>query len=269
MTDVLITEPLLRRRLRHAQPKGVLLLNDNPWLLVQNIRGVIFPWSLGYKIWWALTAAGAIWTVFWEPFQIAFLQTQQGTMVELVMTILYSVDILLNFRLAFYRNALIVFELEEIATNYRKRMLWIDLLGVIPFQAITLLIIQNPNDSVLLYLSLLRLAKLARAHRLKPLSDRLQYSARVSLLAFTLLRNLAAVLVVTHAAACSMYFLARLHQFDDHTWLGPAVQNMTVLQCYVTSLYWSVVTFCTVGYGDFSPVNVSEQICGVFFMLVR
>jgi CRP-like cAMP-binding protein len=44
---------------------------------------------------------------------------------------------------------------------------------------------------------------------------------------------------------------------------------MTGLERYVITLYWSIVTFCTVGYGDFSPVNTSEQILGSVFMLVN
>lgn len=74
---------------------------------------------------------------------------------------------------------------------------------------------------------------------MKPLSDLLQYDARVSLFWFTLIRNFILVLVLTHVEACFMYFLARLHDFGDDTWLGPLVEeNTTVYSRYIVSLYW-------------------------------
>ena len=66
-----------------------------------------------------------------------------------------------------------------------------------------------------------------------------------------------------------MYFLARLRDFDETTWLGPIVENMSGFDRYVTSLYWSIVTFATVGYGDFSPSNADEKLLGSIFMLLN
>jgi hypothetical protein len=36
---------------------------------------------------------------------------------------------------------------------------------------------------------------------------------------------------------------------------------------YVTSIYWSITTLTTVGYGDLHPVNTREMIFDIFFML--
>jgi hypothetical protein len=66
-----------------------------------------------------------------------------------------------------------------------------------------------------------------------------------------------------------MFFLARLNDFDENTWLGPLVFEMNGVERYVVSLYWSVVTFATVGYGDFSPVSSAERIWGCIFMFLN
>jgi len=71
---------------------------------------------------------------------------------------------------------------------------------------------------------------------MKRLSEILQYNARVSLLTFMLLRNFALVLSCTHVEACCMYFLARIDNFGEDTWLGPKVESMTGIDRYVTSL---------------------------------
>jgi hypothetical protein len=36
---------------------------------------------------------------------------------------------------------------------------------------------------------------------------------------------------------------------------------------YVTSIYWSITTLTTVGYGDLHPVNTREMIFDIFYML--
>jgi hypothetical protein len=49
-----------------------------------------------------------------------------------------------------------------------------------------------------------------------------------------------------------MYFLARLKDLSEDTWLGPLTAEGGE-ELYLTSLYLSVVTFCTVG--KFSGYN--------------
>ena len=226
----------------------------------------------------------AILTVIWEPYQVAFLSEQVGnwndaaTLLEYALTSIFVLDILVNFNLAFYENEVLVTERSHISKSYiLDGMFWVDLVGVLPFQAMALGVLGEtgmvtaPDDSnnVALVCSLLCLLRLVRAHRVGAFSDRLQYNARISLLWFTLIRNFAVLLTVTHISACIMYFLARLHGFGDDTWLGPHVYDLNGFERYVTALYWSVTSFTTVGYGDFSPVNAEEQIFGCIVMLLN
>jgi hypothetical protein len=57
-----------------------------------------------------------------------------------------------------------------------------------------------------------------------------------------------AVLFVTNFAACTFYWLARLEEFGENTWLGPMVADLSGIERYIISLYWSVVTFSTVSF---------------------
>jgi CRP-like cAMP-binding protein len=86
----------------------------------------------------------------------------------------------------------------------------------------------------------------------------------------TLFRNFGVALVWTHFAACFFYFIARQYDFaPDNTWIGSLVEDLNGSERYLTSLYWAVITFTTVGYGDFSPVNSAEQIWGMVYMLLN
>ena len=260
--------------LLRCRPSGVMIgegasVTDRKMIEKAEIRGVFFPWMNWYKIWWTTTVIGAIGTLFFGPFQIAF-QKEPGTFneiadwFELGLTSIFILDIFVHFNLAYYRNELIIFERRTIVTEYIHGLFLVDFVGVFPFETAGLWIsghLGETGRNALLF-SLLRMLRFLRLHRLRKLSTFLQYDARVSLLWFTLTRNFAAVLALTHMEACLMYFLARLRDFDEETWLGPLVTDMTGFDRYVTSLYWSIVTFCTVGYGDFSPSNSIEQIWG-------
>lgn len=217
------TQPLLRRHRRSsshalellkARPVGVIgegtTFSDEKLMEKAEIRGVCFPWMLSYKIWWGITAAGAIATIFFGPFQIAF-QKEPGSFnsisdaIELLLTTIFAFDIFVNFNLVFYKNERIVFERKEIATTYLKKMFWVDLIGVFPFEYVALWAtghLDDDKDSIILGFSVLRILKFVRLHRMKKLSDVLQYDARISLLWFTMLRNFAAVLACTHIEAC-------------------------------------------------------------------
>jgi CRP-like cAMP-binding protein len=281
------TEPLLKwnehaskhaLELLRSRPVGVIgegtTFSDEKLFEKADIRGVFFPWTLSYRIWWAITALGAIATVFFAPFQIAF-QKESGYFnffsdaIEVTLTSIFVFDILVNFNLVFYKNERIIFERKEIVTTYLQRMFWIDLIGVFPFETVALWASGHlgEDDSTALEFSMLRILGFVRLHRMKKLSDVLQYDARVSLLWFTLLRNFGAVLACTHIEACSMYYLARLHDFGEDTWLGPKVADMTGFDRYVASLYFSITTFATVGYGDWSMSNSRERLMGSVFML--
>lgn len=71
-----------------------------------------------------------------------------------------------------------------------------------------------------------------------------------------------------HFAACIFYFLA-LDRDPSSTWLSLVSDDAqsSVWKRYVTSMYWSIVTLSTVGYGDLHPVSTKEMVFDVFYML--
>jgi len=71
-----------------------------------------------------------------------------------------------------------------------------------------------------------------------------------------------------HFAACFFYFLA-LNRNPKSTWLSlvSGDTQKTTYSRYVTSMYWSIVTLTTVGYGDLHPVNTKEMVFDIFYML--
>mmetsp|Transcript_105686 Transcript_105686/g.305801 ORF Transcript_105686/g.305801 Transcript_105686/m.305801 type:complete len:295 (-) Transcript_105686:17-901(-) len=239
----------------------------------ENSGCIVWPWSKNYKIWWGVTVFCAVLTVFTETYAVAFspvgtyLSGDALSVIEYVLVAVFFIDILVSFHLVYYdENDHLVTDRSGIAVHYARGMFWLDLAGIFPFYLVALSIAGDVGDEsdIAAYLSLLRLIKLVRLHRMKQLFDHLQYNPHVSLLMLTLLRNFGFAILWSHFAACIFYFIAKKYDFDpDTTWIGGSIDGLNPFERYVTSLYWSVVTFTTVGYGDYSPVNPAEQIWGM------
>ena len=49
--------------------------------------------------------------------------------------------------------------------------------------------------------------------------------------------------------------------------MGADFKEQSLWSRYVISMYWSITTLTTVGYGDLHPVNSREMIFDIFYML--
>lgn len=77
-------------------------------------------------------------------------------------------------------------------------------------------------------------------------------------------------LFAVHCAACFYYLIAARNSDPTKTWIGASIDdflNQSLWVRYVTSIYWSITTLTTVGYGDLHPVNSKEMIFDIFYML--
>ncbi|KAL3816991.1 LOW QUALITY PROTEIN: hypothetical protein ACHAXA_010111 [Cyclostephanos tholiformis] len=242
---------------------------------------VIFPWTTGYKSWWAFIVIASAFTAFLETFQIAFSSgwspTSGSAILDYIMISVFSIDMIVNFNLAYYdNNSKLVYDRRDISRNYMKFWFWIDLVSVFPFYIVALAIAGKMGaESTMSYqdplnlLRLFKLARLVRLHRVFSFFSIVKYSRKISFVAYTLMRNFSVAVFWCHLWACIMFFIARQYNFDpDNTWIGSVNSDMSEFERYILSLYWSVVTFSTTGYGDWSPVNSIEQIiCIIYLML--
>lgn len=240
------------------RPSGVIgeenVVTDRDMVKQANLKNIFFPFSFYYKVWWAITVIGAIATSFFLPYSIAFEDdfrslNDTGAISELILGFIFTMDILVNFNLAVYVEGRLIFTRSEIVQHYLNDMFWVDLCSVFPFEYLMLWFSGSLGQSSqkILIFGIFRLPRLLRLHRLKRFSDIMQYDGHVSFLWFTMVRNTAAVLAFVHWEACTMYFIARLNDFSEDTWLGPLVmtnnQEKTTFDLYLTSLYLSIVTF--------------------------
>lgn len=211
---------------------------------------IVYPWIPSYKIWSVFILVCAIFTAFFETHEVAYGRAglapydDASSIIDYLLTVLFLFDMILNFNKAVYdEEEDIVEDRKGIAEIYMKKMFWIDLLGIFPFYEIALAISGElgKNSRVSQYLAILRLFRLFRLHRVTDLFSRIQYNTKISLLTLTLMRNFTVALVWAHLAACIFYFIARQYDFNDDTWIGGDINDLTETEKYMTTLYWSIV----------------------------
>lgn len=73
-----------------------------------------------------------------------------------------------------------------------------------------------------------------------------------------------------HCAGCFYYLIADKYPRPTETWIGavnPNFKSESIWKTYITSIYWSIVTLTTTGYGDLHVDNTIEMTFDIFYML--
>uniref|UniRef100_A0A3P8U5J0 Voltage-gated delayed rectifier potassium channel KCNH4 n=1 Tax=Amphiprion percula TaxID=161767 RepID=A0A3P8U5J0_AMPPE len=190
---------------------------------------------------------------------------------DILVEILFILDILLNFRTTFVSTSgQVVYDARSICVHYVTTWLFVDLIAALPFD-----LLYAFNVSVYFGVHLLKTVRLLRLLRLLQKLERYsQYSAVV----LTLLMSMFALLA--HWMACVWYFIGRREIESpgswDIGWLhelakrgggnlggGPSMRSS-----YVTSLYFALSSLTSVGFGNVSANTDSEKIFSICTMLI-
>ena len=119
---------------------------------------------------------------------------------------------------------------------------------------------------------LIKLTKLIRVIRIvKEKSKILRYATDILKLGQGFERLFFFVIMsfmVCHIVACLWVFFASFSEDFKDTWMDTdEIRAMETGDLYLTSMYWTMTTISTVGYGDISATNNIERIFCIVTML--
>ncbi|XP_017274925.1 potassium voltage-gated channel subfamily H member 6a [Kryptolebias marmoratus] len=240
-----------------------------------------------------------IYTAIFTPYSAAFLlneaEDEQSAcgytcnplnVVDLVVDVMFIVDILINFRTTYVNhNDEVVSHPGRIAQHYFKGWFLIDIVAAIPFD---LLIYRSgsqetePQTQTTL-IGLLKTARLLRLVRVARKLDR--YSEYGAAVLFLLMCTFA---LIAHWLACIWYAIGNMERTGSERlggmkigWLdnladqigkhynssdrssGPSIKDK-----YVTALYFTFSSLTSVGFGNVSPNTNPEKIFSICVMLI-
>ncbi|XP_054803575.1 potassium channel KAT1-like [Prosopis cineraria] len=234
-------------------------------------RYIISPFNPWYRTWEMLLIILVIYSAWICPFEFAFLPYKQDALFIIDNTVngFFAIDIVLTFFVAYLdsHSYLLVDDHKKIAARYLSSWFIFDVCSTAPFQSISLLFTKHSGE---LGFKLLNMLRLWRLRRVSFLFARLEKDIRFNYFWTRCTKLISVTLFAVHCAGCFNYLLADRYPDSKKTWIGavyPNYKELSLWDRYVTSIYWSIVTLTTTGYGDLHAENTGEMLFDIFYML--
>uniref|UniRef100_A0A3B5KR60 PAC domain-containing protein n=1 Tax=Xiphophorus couchianus TaxID=32473 RepID=A0A3B5KR60_9TELE len=221
------------------------------------------------------------------PYNVCFIGddddlTRSTTVSDIGVEILFIIDIIFNFRTTFVsKSGQVIFDARQICIHYLTTWFIIDLVAALPFDLLY---------AVKVSVSVVHLLKTVRLLRLLRLLQKMDRYSQHSTVVLTLLMSMFALLA--HWMACIWYIIGKMEMEANSTvfifspgWLhelgkrlespyagmtdvnttgsGPSIRSV-----YIASLYFTLSSLTSVGFGNVSANTDAEKIFSVCIMLI-
>ncbi|XP_038701134.1 potassium channel AKT1-like [Tripterygium wilfordii] len=233
-------------------------------------RFIISPYDRRYRLWETFLVILVIYTAWVSPFEFGFLKKPQPplSITDNVVNGFFGIDIVLTFFVAYLDRATYLFvdNPKKIAWKYIRSWLVLDVISTIPSE-----LVQKLSPESFRSYGLFNMLRLWRLRRVSALFSRLEKDRHYNYFWVRCGKLICVTFFAVHCAGCFYYNIAANYGDPARTWIGSSLGSdfiqKSVWSRYVTSIYWSITTLTTVGYGDLHPVNTREMIFDIFFML--
>ncbi|KAF2317961.1 hypothetical protein GH714_041285 [Hevea brasiliensis] len=233
-------------------------------------RFIVSPYDRRYRIWETFLVVLVIYTAWVSPFEFGFLKKSEGplSIADNVVNGFFAVDIVLTFFVAYLDKTtyLLVDNPKKIAWKYTSSWFAFDFISTIPSE-----LARKISPKPLRSYGLFNMLRLWRLRRVSALFSRLEKDRNYNYFWVRCAKLICVTLFAVHSAGCFYYLIAARYRNHERTWIGASLGDNFLEQSvwirYVTSIYWSITTLTTVGYGDLHPVNSREMIFDIFYML--
>ena len=182
----------------------------------------------------------------------------------------YGLDICLNFFTGYYYGGRVIMEPNDIRCNYLKNLFFFDILAYIP-NVLYLFEDRLTKVSKKFYMFDIFFVFILKKYnqRLKTFKEFLIQEQEDLESWFSISVLYLRTFFISHILACLWYLIGTYNYTSQTTWVS--YYNFTTIDWeskYLNSLYWSLVTMVTVGYGDIVPQNNLEKIFCIITIVI-
>jgi voltage-gated potassium channel len=223
-------------------------------------------------IWDALILALIVVSCLLVSYQFAFSQAKalDGFQLIYLIDLFFLVDIGLNLVTTYRERGAEVFDRRRCSRRYGRRMLVVDVIASVPYDLIAWALIGNGHvlgGSLVLALRLLRLFRIVRLFVILRRWEAHSWSNPAVL---RVIKYFVSILLLIHWLACVWFYSSFANGFPADSWVVRAgIQGADAVSQYIRSLYWTITTMTTVGYGDITPGRIYAFIIGSIASLLN
>ncbi|KAK4793241.1 hypothetical protein SAY86_023676 [Trapa natans] len=233
-------------------------------------RYIVSPFDCRLKTWQIYLVLLVFYTAWVSPFELGFLDkpTRPLAITDNVVNGFFAIDIVLTFFVAYLDKDtfLLIDNHKQIAWRYARTWLIFDIISTVPFE-----IVHSILPSPLQQYGVFNILRLWRLRRVGAMFASLEKDKNFNYFWLRCLKLVMVTLFSVHMAGCFFYLLADHYLNPESTWIGLCLgadfHERTLWQRYVASIYWSITTLSTTGYGDIHPVNSREMLFDIIYML--
>ncbi|XP_039977787.1 potassium voltage-gated channel subfamily H member 8 [Xiphias gladius] len=281
----------------HSREKGKIKLNKNvfgdppalPEYKVADAKKskfILLHYSTFKAGWDWLILLATFYVAVTVPYNVCFIGddddlTRSTTVSDIAVEILFIIDIVFNFRTTYVsKSGQVIFDARQICIHYLTTWFIIDLVAALPFD-----LLYAFKVSVVSVVHLLKTVRLLRLLRLLQKMDRYSQHSTVVL---TLLMSMFALLA--HWMACIWYVIGKMEmESNTYNWeigwlheLGKRLESPyytiggvngtgsgpSIRSVYIASLYFTLSSLTSVGFGNVSANTDAEKIFSICVMLI-